>query len=58
MCYELKWFRGKRVTEAERKREQWKTPTERTTVKMPSNPIRPAAQPDPAPKVEQELEPV
>jgi hypothetical protein len=58
MCYELKWFRGKRATEVESKREQWKTLTERTTVKTPSEPITPAAQPDPATKVQQELEPV
>jgi len=55
MCYELKWLWGKRATEAERKREIL---TERTTVKTPSEPITPAAQPDPAPNVHQELEPV
>ena len=58
MCYELKWLWGKRATEADRKREQWKTLTGRTTVKTPSEPITPAAQPDPAPNVQQELEPV
>ena len=56
MCYELKWLWGKRASEAERKREQFLT--ERTTVKTPSKPITPAAQPDPAPNVQKELEPV
>ncbi len=58
MCYELKWFRGKRATEAERKREQWKTLTERTTVKTPSEPITPTPHSDPGTKVQQELETV
>jgi len=58
MCYELEWFHWKRATEAERKREQLKTATERTPVKTPLELVKPAAQSDPAPKVQEELEPV
>ena len=56
MCYELEWFRWKRATEAERKREQLKTTTERTPVKRPLEPVKPAMQLDPA--HQKELEPV
>lgn len=58
MCYELEWFSWKRATEAERKREQLKTVTERKPVKTQPEPIEPAAQSDPVPKVQEELEPV
>jgi hypothetical protein len=58
MCYELKWFRWRRTTEAERKREPLETVTERAPAKTPPAPIKPAAQSDPAPKVQEELEPV
>ena len=52
MCYELEGFRWKRATEAERKRAQLKTTTERTPVNRPLEPV----QLDPAPQ--KELEPV
>jgi hypothetical protein len=58
MCYELRWLRWKRATEAARKREQLETVSERASVKSPPAPIEPAAQSDPAPKVQEELEPV
>lgn len=52
MCYELEWFRWKRATEAERKREQLKTTTERTPEKRPLEPVELAVQWDPAPEKE------
>ncbi len=58
MCYELEWFRWKRTTEAERRRAELKSATERAPAKTQPEPIKPAAQSDPAPKVREELEPV
>ncbi len=58
MCYELEWFRWKRATEAERKREQPKVVTERAPATPQPEPSKTAAQPDPAPEVQEQLEPV
>ena len=58
MCYKLEWFRWKRVTEAERRREQLNAVTESRLAKTPAEPITPTAQSDPPPKTQEELEPV
>jgi len=58
MCYELEWFHWKRATEAQRKREQLKTATERTPAPSQPEPIEPATQAGQTQKVQEELEPV
>jgi len=57
MCYELRWLRWKRATEAERQREQSSTTTEHAPEKT-SEPVKPAVQSDVARKIQKELEQV
>jgi len=58
MCYELEWFHWKRASEIQRKRAQMKSEIERTPVKAPIEPVKPSTTTEPAPKVQEELEPV